>query len=120
MELNDLRLDLARRQKKGLHFILASVFIWTLILIAQLVDASLWQQNMLIFVASAALIPFSLLASRLIHVDFQIKDNPLAGLALLALPFQDLSRDVDPDPGRGAGPGRAASQVCPGHLHGRR
>ena len=84
MELNDLRLDLARRQKKGLHFILASIFIWTLILIAQLVDASVWLQNMLIFAASAALIPFSLLASRLIHVDFQIKGNPLAGLALLA------------------------------------
>lgn len=84
MELNDLRLDLARRQKKGLHFILASIFIWTLILIAQLVDASLWQQNMLIFAASAALIPISLVASKLIHVDFQIKDNPLARLGLLA------------------------------------
>ena len=37
MELNDLRLDLARRQKKGLHFILASVFIWTLIQVVALV-----------------------------------------------------------------------------------
>ena len=46
MELNELRLDLARSQKMGLHFILAAILIWTLILVTQLVDVSLWQQNM--------------------------------------------------------------------------
>jgi len=30
--LNELRRDCAERQKKGLHFILASVFIWAAVL----------------------------------------------------------------------------------------
>ena len=36
MELDELRKDCARRQKKGLHFILASIVIWSLILATQL------------------------------------------------------------------------------------
>ena len=83
MELNELRLDIARNQKRGLHFILAAIFIWTLILVSQLLDLSLLQQNMFIFCGSAVLIPFALLASKILHVDFQGKGNPLSKLALL-------------------------------------
>ena len=83
MELNELRLDIARSQKRGLHFILAAIFIWTLILVSQLLDLSLWQQNMFIFCGSATLIPFALLASKILPVDFPGKDNPLSKLGLL-------------------------------------
>ena len=83
MELNELRLDIARSQKRGLHFILAAIFIWTLILVSQLLDLSLLQQNMFIFCGSAVLIPFALLASKILHVDFQGKGNPLSKLGLL-------------------------------------
>ena len=83
MELNELRLDIARNQKRGLHFILAAIFIWTLILVSQLLDLSLLQQNMFIFCGSAVLIPFALLASKILHVDFQGKGNPLSKLGLL-------------------------------------
>ena len=89
MELNELRLDIARNQKRGLHFILAAIFIWTLILVSQLLDLSLLQQNMFIFCGSAVLIPFALLASKILHVDFQGKGNPLSKLALLFKAVQE-------------------------------
>ena len=38
MNLEELRLDCAIKQKKGLHFILASVVIWCAVLVVQLID----------------------------------------------------------------------------------
>ncbi|MCR5352521.1 MAG: hypothetical protein K6E35_08555 [Bacteroidales bacterium] len=78
-----MRIDLARRQKKGLHFIVTSIILWAAIFVSQVLDLSLWQQNMFIFVCSAALFPLALLASRILHIDFQSKDNPLTKLGIL-------------------------------------
>jgi len=83
MELNELRHDCARRQKKGLHFIITSVVIWGLILATQFLDLPLGQKNLVVFCCSAVLFPLALLASRILHIDFQSKDNPLTGLAIL-------------------------------------
>ena len=46
MELEQLQKDCARRQKKGLHFIMASVVIWGLILVVHLTDMEIEQKNL--------------------------------------------------------------------------
>ena len=83
MELNELRNDCARRQKKGLHFIATSVVIWGLILVTQFLDLPLGIRNLAVFCCTAVLFPLALLAAKLLHIDFQSKDNPLTKLAIL-------------------------------------
>ena len=41
MELNELIKDCSQRQKKGLHFIMASVVVWGLILGVHLMDITI-------------------------------------------------------------------------------
>lgn len=48
--LNELRRDCAKQQKKGLHFILASVFIWAAVLIVHLTNLPIETKNILTFV----------------------------------------------------------------------
>ena len=38
MNLKDLKKDCAQKQQKGIHFIIASVVIWIMVLIVQLTD----------------------------------------------------------------------------------
>ena len=83
MELNELRNDCARRQKKGLHFIVTSVVIWGLILVSQLLDLPLGVKNLVVFCCTAVLFPLALLAAKILHIDFQCKDNPLTKLGML-------------------------------------
>ena len=81
--LNELRRDCAKQQKKGLHFILASVFIWAAILIVHLTDLPIETKNILTFCVACPLMPLAWMISKLIHVDFQGKSNPLTSLGLL-------------------------------------
>jgi hypothetical protein len=83
MELDELRKDCARQQKKGLHFILSSVLIWGLILAVHLTGLTIEQKNLLTFCCSAILFPVSWSLSRLLHIDFSGKGNPLSKLGLL-------------------------------------
>ena len=53
MELNELQKDCARRQKKGLHFILASIVIWGLLLGIHVTHLTIGQKNLLTFCCSA-------------------------------------------------------------------
>ena len=46
-QLQELIKDCSRRQKKGLHFILASVVIWALLLVIHLTHLSIEQKNLL-------------------------------------------------------------------------
>ena len=39
-EIDELRLDCALKQKRGLHIVLASIIIWIVILIVQFYDNS--------------------------------------------------------------------------------
>lgn len=59
MELNELQKDCARRQKRGLHFILASIVIWGLILAVQLTNLTTEQKNLAVFCCSAVLFPLA-------------------------------------------------------------
>ena len=83
MNLDELRTDCARRQKKGLHFILASVIIWGLILAAHLTGLTIEQKNLITFCCSAVLFPTAWGFARLLGVDFSGKGNPLSQAGLL-------------------------------------
>lgn len=83
MDLEELRLDCAIKQKKGLHFILASIAIWCAVLIIHLSSLPILTKNLFTFFATAPLMPIAFLISKLIKVDFQNKENPLTNLGIL-------------------------------------
>ena len=83
MDLDALRKDCARKQKKGLPFILTSILIWTGILCVHLTGLPILTKNLLTFCCAAPLVPIAFLVSKLIKVDFQGKDNPLTKLGLI-------------------------------------
>ena len=83
MNLDVVRNDCAVKQKKGLHFILASVVIWGAILIVQLMPLPILTKNLLTFCCTAPLLPLAFFVSKIIKVDFQNKGNPLTNLGIL-------------------------------------
>ncbi len=83
MDLNELRNDCSLKQKKGLHFIIASVIIWTAILCVHLTQIPILTKNFITFCCTAPLMPLSYLISKVIKVEFQNKDNPLTNLGIL-------------------------------------
>ncbi|MBO5266493.1 MAG: hypothetical protein IJZ65_05325 [Ruminiclostridium sp.] len=83
MKLDELRNDCILKQKRGLHFIIASVFIWTAILIIHLSKLPLETKNLFTFCCSAPLMPLAFLISKLIGIDFQNKTNPLTNLGII-------------------------------------
>ncbi|MDF2801966.1 MAG: putative rane protein [Anaerocolumna sp.] len=83
MSLEDLRYDCIVKQKKGLYFILASVIIWSAVLIVHLTALPILTKNLLTFCATAPLLPLAFLISKMLKVDFQNKANPLTNLGLL-------------------------------------
>lgn len=84
MTLDQLKQDLSKRTKRGLSFILASIIIWTLILIIRLlpIEDEL-TKNLLTFCVTAPLLPLSFLLSKIIKADFSVKENPLNNVGLL-------------------------------------
>lgn len=83
MELDQLRKDCARRQKKGLHFIVTSILIWALILIVHLTGMTIEQKNMATFFCSAVLFPVAWGLSKVLKIDFEGKGNPLTKAGIL-------------------------------------
>lgn len=83
LTLEKLRDDCAAKQKRGLHFILASVIIWLVVLMIHLTSLPILTKNLFTFFATAPLMPLAFLISRLIKVDFQNKGNPLTNLGVL-------------------------------------
>ena len=83
MVLEELRNDCAVKQKKGLHFILASILIWLLMLMIHVTPWPILTKNLFTFSATAPLMPLAFLISRLIKVDFRNKENPLTSLGVL-------------------------------------
>ena len=83
MNLDELRLDCAIKQKKGLHFILASIIIWTAVLFVHLTSLPILTKNLLTFCFTAPLMPLAYLISKVIKVDFTNKGNPLTNLGVL-------------------------------------
>lgn len=83
MDLNEIKKDCAVKQKKGLHFILASVIIWIAVLFVHISSLPILTKNLFTFCCTAPLLPISYLISKIIKVDFQNKENPLTNLGLL-------------------------------------
>ena len=81
--VNSLREDAAHKQKRGIHFIMASVPIWCAILIIHSTDLTLQAKGVFSFFCSAPLVPLALAASKLMKIDFQNKENPLTNLGIL-------------------------------------
>ena len=81
--INELKLDCALKQKRGLHIILASIIIWLAIAIIHFSSISILTKNLFTFVCAAVLLPLSYFISKLINVDFQNKNNPLTELGIL-------------------------------------
>lgn len=83
MNLNELRNDCAIKQKKGLHFILASIIIWLAVLFVNLSSLPVLTKNLLTFCATAPIMPLAYFISKIIKVEFNNKDNPLNNLGVL-------------------------------------
>lgn len=81
--LQELKIKCQKSQKKGLHFILASVIIWLAITIIQLLNIQQLSKNLFTLCCACPLLPLAYGISKLIHVDFQGKDNPLTNLGLV-------------------------------------
>lgn len=82
-EINELRLDCALNQKRGLHIILTSIIIWLAIAVIHFSPISILKKSLFTFVCAAVLLPLSYFVSKLINVDFQNKGNPLTELGIL-------------------------------------
>lgn len=83
MELNELIKDLALRQKKGLHFIMASVVIWSGVLAVYLTNLGMVHKNMLAFCCTTVLMPLAVGLSKLLGIEFSSKSNPLSKAGIL-------------------------------------
>ena len=83
MELQELIKDCSKRQKKGLHFILASVVIWAILLIVHLTNLTIEQKNLLTFCCSAILFPLAWMMAKLLKIDFEGKGNPLTKAGII-------------------------------------
>lgn len=83
MNLEELRIESAMKQKRGLHFILSSVVIWSAVLIIHLTSLPILTKNLLTFCSTAPLLPLAYIISKLIKVDFQDKTNPLTNLGII-------------------------------------
>ena len=84
MNLDELRVDISKRSKKGLHFIIASVIIWCAVLLVWLLPIEdILMKNLLTFCFTSPLVPLAYMISKIIKVEFSSKDNPLNMLGLL-------------------------------------
>ena len=83
MNLAEMQIDSALKQKKGLHFILASVIIWSAVFCVHLTSLDILTKNLLTFCFTAPLMPLAFMISKIIKVDFTNKTNPLTNLGVL-------------------------------------
>lgn len=81
--LDELRDDCALKQKRGIHFIIASVMIWVGITAVHLSSMNIMAKNLFTFCLSAPLMPIAFAVSKMLKIDFQNKSNPLTPLGIL-------------------------------------
>jgi len=81
--LEQLKEGQIKSQKRGIHFILASVILWTGIAVVRIWDLPVLTQNLFTFFMSAPLMPLGYFFSRLLKIQFNDKENPLTSLGIL-------------------------------------
>ncbi|MBR6403417.1 MAG: hypothetical protein IKS48_08540 [Eubacterium sp.] len=89
--LNELKKDAQLTQKKGLPFMMASVLIWSLVLIVQFMDKDQVTKNLYTFMCSCFLMPLAIAFSKLVKADiFAKSSNPINKLGFLCTMNQTL------------------------------
>src|SRR6056297_403973 len=83
MNLHQIRIDCARGQRRGIHFIGASVPVWTMLFAIHASDLPVLTKNLYTFLATAALLPLAVLLARILGIRFKQEDNPLSALGIL-------------------------------------
>lgn len=85
MTIDQMRTDLAKRNLKGLHFILASIAIWTGILVVWYIPlgTNIYTRNLFTFICTAPLMPLAFVFSKILKAEFSAQDNPLNNLGIL-------------------------------------
>lgn len=82
--------DIALKQKKGLPFIMASIFIWAVITTITLLPLDVIIKNIGILSCGALLFPVSIGCAKILKVDLFYKENPLINGLLIATNNQIL------------------------------
>lgn len=82
-QLDQSRIDLAAKQKRGLHFIIASVIIWLAIAVIYSSAVPILTQNLFVFICAGVLLPMAYGISKILKIDFSDKENPLSSLGIL-------------------------------------
>ena len=91
IHLGALKKDAQVTQKKGLPFIMASVVIWSLILVVQFMDKGIETKNLYTFMCSCFLMPLAFVFSKVVKADiFKKTDNPINKLGFLCTMNQML------------------------------
>ena len=73
----------ARGQKRGLHFIMASVIIWALVAIVHFTNLPIVTKNLLTFCCTCPLMPLAWMLSKPLGITFSDKENPLSPLGII-------------------------------------
>ena len=81
--LEQTRLACAQGQKRGLHFIMASVLIWAMVFIVHMTQLPIGTKNLLTFCCTCPLMPIAWLLSKPLGITFNDKDNPLTSLGII-------------------------------------
>ena len=81
--LEQVKQACARGQKRGLHFIMASVIIWAMVTIVHLTKLPIETKNLLTFCCTCPLMPLAWLLSKPLGITFSDKENPLSPLGIV-------------------------------------
>ncbi|MCR5328375.1 MAG: hypothetical protein K6E12_05975 [Saccharofermentans sp.] len=83
-DINELRSEAQRIQKRGAPYMMASVIIWALATVIRLLPISLYTMNLLTFCSSMLLVPLALVFSKITGADiFRKTNNPVNKLGIL-------------------------------------
>lgn len=82
--LNTLKIEYAVKQKKGLPFIMASLVLWAIMLVAFLTDLDIATKNMIAMGCSVLLVPVGMIFGKIIKVNIFSKENPISSLSVVA------------------------------------
>lgn len=82
-QLEQKRLDLAVKQKRGLHVIAASVIIWLAIAFIYSSAVPIMTKNLFVFICTGILLPLAWGISKILKVNFSDNKNPLSNLGIL-------------------------------------
>ncbi|KXH86885.1 hypothetical protein [Sporosarcina sp. HYO08] len=82
MDLSQMRKNLSIKSKNGISFLMAGSVIWGLITVIYLLPLDIREQNLLMLFSTGLMFPLSIVFSKLLHIDWKSKDNPLGELGL--------------------------------------